>query len=879
MATVYLARDLRHNRRVALKVLRPDLAAVLGSERFLSEIEVTANLQHPNLLPLFDSGAAGDLLFYVMPYVQGESLRARLDREKQLPVDEAVRLATAIANALDYAHRQGVIHRDLKPENVLLQEGQPLVADFGIALAVSKAGGARVTQTGLSLGTPQYMSPEQATGDRVIDARTDIYSLGALTYEMLTGEPPHVGSTAQAIIARLLTERPRPARSSRPAISEQIELAVERALEKLPADRWATGREFAEALSGARPVTRAVTGMAALNASGGGAAASAPTKRVAFREIVAWTAVAALAIGAWWLATRPKPEVAARPIEFELTRPDSIVLSGGSAARIAITPDGRTVVFVGAYPNGTRMLFSRSLADRSVRVIQGSEGAGAVVVSPDGTELPFSGEGLAMMRLPLVGGTARLVAPNATSNGQFSWGADGRVLFATSSGISIKNVDADGAEQVVAPDTARRHRRYGFPHWLPGQQNALVSIWRGSAVIDSVVIGVLTLADRSVRELDLRGIHPRFSRTGHLMYLLADGSLTAVPFDPVTAEVTGRPSVVQQGVAFGGGAAASFAVAEDGTLAMVVSGQQAVGGLVSLVAVGMDGGSRDLGVPPGSFRRPRVSPDGRQVTFVGAGDQRAAGLSDVWRAELSPAALHRVTTSGLAERPQFARDSKTIFFGTNPPSGALYEVGLEAGSAPRERATWDEPVVTGDLGPSSGYAVFGVVAGASTDLWIAPMTALDKPEPFAAESYSEVVPRVSPDGRFVAFISQRTGADEIYIRQLPRGGEEVRVSGAGGYDPVWAPDGRSLYYRSTDSLHVAELSFSPRVSVSGRRGLFALDQRFVTSGLNGSYDILPNGKEFVMFERRSAAAEVGTPIVIRMDWARTLGRAQPADAP
>src|SRR5438552_693316 len=230
MATVFLARDLRHKRNVALKVLNPELGAVLGVERFLSEIQVTANLQHPNLLPLFDSGEANGLLFYVMPYVQGESLRARLQREKQLPVDEAVHIAVAVASALDYAHQRGVIHRDLKPENILLQSGQPVIADFGIALAVSKAGGARVTQTGISLGTPQYMSPEQAAGDRAIDGRTDVYSLGAVLYEMLTGEPPHDGTTAQAIIAKVITDRPRGIRLSRDTVAPLGEAAVQRAL-------------------------------------------------------------------------------------------------------------------------------------------------------------------------------------------------------------------------------------------------------------------------------------------------------------------------------------------------------------------------------------------------------------------------------------------------------------------------------------------------------------------------------------------------------------------------------------------------------------------------------------------------------------------------
>jgi serine/threonine-protein kinase len=248
MATVYLAEDLRHDRKVALKVLRPELGAILGGERFLQEIKVTASLQHPHILPLFDSGSADGLLFYVMPLVEGETLRERLDREKQLPVSEAVRIASEIAGALDYAHRRGVIHRDIKPENILLHDGRALLADFGIALAVRNAGGARLTETGLSLGTPHYMSPEQATGDRELDARTDVYAVGCVMYEMLTGAPPYTGPTAQAVITKLVTEDAPPVTDHRRAVPAYVADAVHLALEKLPADRFATAAEFVEAL-------------------------------------------------------------------------------------------------------------------------------------------------------------------------------------------------------------------------------------------------------------------------------------------------------------------------------------------------------------------------------------------------------------------------------------------------------------------------------------------------------------------------------------------------------------------------------------------------------------------------------------------------------
>src|SRR2546427_2007069 len=253
MATVYLAKDLRHDRPVAFKVLHPDLAATLGPERFQREIRMAARLQHPHILTVLDSGEAAGRLWFTMPFIQGESLRDRLNREKQLPVEDALRIAREAADALDYAHQHGIVHRDIKPENILLAGRHALVADFGIARALDATGTQKLTETGMAVGTPAYMSPEQAAGERELDGRTDIYSLGIVLYEMLAGEPPFSGATVQALIARRLTETARPLRTIRETIPESVDLAVARALAKAPADRFSTAGGPAKALEAGAP--------------------------------------------------------------------------------------------------------------------------------------------------------------------------------------------------------------------------------------------------------------------------------------------------------------------------------------------------------------------------------------------------------------------------------------------------------------------------------------------------------------------------------------------------------------------------------------------------------------------------------------------------
>jgi serine/threonine-protein kinase len=382
MATVFLATDLKHDREVALKVLRPELGAVLGVERFLAEIKITARLDHPHILTLIDSGAEAGFLYYVLPFVRGESLRDKLNREHQLGLDEALGITRQVASALDYAHRHGVVHRDIKPENILLLEGEAMLADFGIALAVSEAGGNRLTETGLSLGTPQYMSPEQATGDRLLDARSDVYSLGAVLYEMLAGEPPVTGPTAQAMIAKLMTERPVHLRVVRSSVPEAVDAAVAKALDKTPADRFASAGDFARALD-----LRTVTG------PGTEPTVVLPARR-SRRGLWAVLAVVLLAIVVAAGAVVARGRRASPAASYALRDRTQLTFSG-SVFVSAVSADGKQLAFVTHDCGAAGCSYAVDLQDvggtATHRVLEGATAAYGLEWSPDRRNLIFYG--------------------------------------------------------------------------------------------------------------------------------------------------------------------------------------------------------------------------------------------------------------------------------------------------------------------------------------------------------------------------------------------------------------------------------------------------------------------------------------------------------
>jgi eukaryotic-like serine/threonine-protein kinase len=430
MATVYLAHDLRHDRQVAIKVLHPDLAAALGAERFLTEIKTTARLQHPHILPLLDSGAADGLLFYVMPYVSGETLRTRLERERQLPLEDVLLIAREVADALGAAHALGIIHRDIKPENILLQGGHAVVADFGIALAVQEAGGARMTQTGLSLGTPNYMSPEQAMGDRTVDARTDIYALGAVTYEMLTGEPPFTGATTQAVVAKVLTERPAPPSTVRDTVPAAVEAAVLKALAKLPADRWSSTARFAEGLVQGEPVIRTT------------AVRSAPPPR---RRLRAGAAVLGglLLLAAGWLLGRLGGTSAESWTTFT-----QLTDASGEETSPTLSPDGESFAYA-SNARGTWDIYVQRVGGRNPVLVAGDTSVDerAPKYSPDGRQIAYShGEG----GIFVVGATGESPRRLTMFGSDPAWSPDGRrIVFAAEETLTPYAVNSAGQLWVV----------------------------------------------------------------------------------------------------------------------------------------------------------------------------------------------------------------------------------------------------------------------------------------------------------------------------------------------------------------------------------------------------------------------------------------------
>jgi len=845
MATVYLARDLRHNRNVALKVLNPELGAVLGVERFLAEIRVTANLQHPNLLALFDSGEVNGLLYYVMPFIEGETLRTRLEREKQLPVDEVVRMSSAIASALGYAHRHDVIHRDLKPENILLHEGQPLIADFGIALAVSNAGGNRITQTGLSLGTPQYMSPEQATGDRVVDARTDIYSLGAITYEMLVGDPPHVGSTAQAVIAKLLTERPASVRASRPSVPLHVDAAVGRALEKLAADRFSTAKEFSDSLEGKGPVTTSTAYLPA-----------ALSHQSRIREIGAWSLAGVLALFGGWQVMQPKPVDESPVIRANFDLPPGMRINDAvTGTTIAVSPKGDMIAFTttgGAAFN----LFVRRFDELNAREIA-KTAARNLVFSPDGRWVAFT-EGNVIKKASVDGGqlTTLGTTGSAVPYG-LTWSKSGYLYIGSFSGMSRIPATGGAATFVGTQDKSLARTGRRWPLLMPDEKAIIFS--GGSMTSAPPKLGVITLDDGKVTNFDLLVATALGLIDGQLVYVSPTGGLMAVPFDLSARRPAGDPVQLDEGVLLEWQAGSKASLSPSGTLAYLRGRAEYQPILLA------PGGANGVALikEPGIYTTPRFSPDGGRIAMT----VFSSNATDVWVYSIARNTFTRLTTEGSNFRPEWSPDGRdVIFLSVRDGKTGIFRQPAD-GSGPAQLLY--EPEVEpfeAIVSPDNKWLIFRTAPGVkySRDILMVPMTGEKNVTVLASGSETESMPRVSPDGKWLIYQSNESGRFDIYMRPFPENGARIQISDNGGTEPLWGKSGKALYYRDPmGQLVEVAITSAGGLSIGARRVVLTGD--YLTDASHADYDVAPNGM-FLMLKR----AGEGSQTIVVHNWGREL---------
>ncbi|HET8834429.1 MAG TPA: LpqB family beta-propeller domain-containing protein, partial [Gemmatimonadales bacterium] len=736
------------------------------------------------------------------------------------------------------------------------------------ALAASKASGARMTETGMSLGTPHYMSPEQAMGEREITPRSDVYALGAVLYEMLTGDPPFTGSTAQAIVARVVTEAPRPLLPQRHTIPRQVEAAVLTALEKLPADRFASAAEFAAALKDPSYATTTRVPVAEPPA--------ALASRAAGRR---WLALAgpalALLIGAaigavLWPRLRPAPapllsqwSLALKPNQA-LQPPDP---SGG--ARIAISPDGRSLAYIGPSESGHR-LWLRRIDQLDATPIAGTEGASQPFFSPDDKRVGFVKNGTEVRIASLAGAPTITLYPKANTTSA-DWGEDGYIYFEVDSGVARVRATGGDPEPVYKIDSKQKEIATEWVHVLPGATGALFRLRHVGQGPGDLEIMATHLPAGPAKHL-VRGVFATYA-DGHLLVVTADGKLIGIPFDPKKLEMTGAPVALLEGIGVrNNGFNVDFSIAHNGTLAYTTGGTQATR---RARWTGREGGMTPIDPawdPQGVIESAALSPDGKAIAVALTRD----GRRDVWIKRLPAGPFSRLTFSDTSSgRPAWSADGRDVYYiadrtgsgvgpvyarrsdGTGTPRMVTHAEDIGQVSASRD-GRW--LVLRTAPAPPASPDIFGLRLGDSV------------PVPLVATPAAELFPALSPDGRWLAYSSDESGASEIYVRPFPEtAGAKWQVSTAGGSQPVWSSTGRELLYVNGKTEMVsAEIQPGTTFSVGAQRVLFSV-QQFASTGPVPAYSLSPDNQRFLAL-REGEAGQPGE-LVVAENWVQQLAGA------
>jgi len=785
-----------------------------------------------------------------MPYVEGETLRQRLDRDKQLPVDEAVRIATAVAGALAYAHRRGVVHRDVKPANILMQDGQPVVGDFGIALAVGAAGGARLTETGLSVGTPYYMSPEQATGDQTVGPPTDIYALGSVLYELLTGEPPYMGTTAQSVLGKIIQGVPVSATAARRSVPANVDAAIRKALERLPADRFAGAQDFAKALAdqGFRHGAEA------------GAAAAGSRWKVPFVAMSAFAGVMSVAL----IGSLLRPAPPAPVIRYRLTFPTGGELRLNLRSEFALAPDGSWLVYTGPDSDPAETQLWVKARDRmEATPLAETRGGEAPSVSPDGQWIAFNVGGQ-LRKVPVGGGSAATIADTVWADLGGVWLDNGMVAYMDAYS-RLRRVPATGgtSEVVYTPDPGFGATPVGA---LP-EGRGILFLTCDLGCTPTSELWVLDGRSGEARQL-LPDVAAAAYLDERLIFVRRDGGVFGVPFDLKRLTLQGAPVALFDGVRVD--ARAHLALAASGALAYLTGAGAA--GTYEAVWVSREG--RAVPVDTAwSFQRPpnpgwALSPDGTKLA-IGI---RTGGNDDIWIKELGRGPPSRLTFSDSADfRPRWTPDGRTVtFISKRAVNNDLHARRADGTGADSLVLDLEAPIYEADWSFDGQWSVLrtGGEGRNVRDILALRVGRDTVPRPLLTEPHDEAVPALSPDGRWLAYESGETGRREIFVQPFPdvQTGK-WQVSTSGGTSPVWAHSGRELFFIDGSNALVSQAVLSGATFQRGeQRTLFAIGSSYYVGADYTYLDISPDDRRFLMVRTRGVGVEEAPRLIVVENW-------------
>ncbi len=817
---MYKARDTRLNRTVAIKVLRPALVAdPAGRARFEREARAISALDHPNICVLHDVGEDGGVEYLVMQHLEGETLAARLARGA-IPVDEALRYAIDIAAALDRAHRAGILHRDLKPGNIMLarsgRETTAKLLDFGLAKLAPAGGPAASLHTELTvtspltgqgsiLGTLLYMSPEQLQGVE-IDARSDIFSFGAVLYEMVTGVRAFAGSSQASIIGAILEREPAPLATHAPLTPPALDRVVRKCLAKDPERRWQSAADLRDELAW-------IAESASFEKSGSmqGPRPSVQTRLPASVLTAAGVVILALTSGLAWMLYRGTQAAPATPglRLLSIAVPQGTRLAPGG---VAISPDGKTLVYA-ATPDAaldsprpstvtsSARLYIRRFDTNETTVVPGSDGARAPFFSPDGTMIAFFTE-FKLLKLSLVDGSIVKIGdvPPVTRGG--TWLSADTIILAptqTSGLVVLSATDGKLAEPVTQPDLAGGEKGHMWPVALPDGR-VLYSIRRGTpSNEDEADLAIFDPVTKKSVVILQRAAYGRYSSTGQLLFVRGRSLMTA-DFDLEKTEVRSAPRRIADTVAthpwLGGG---HLAVGPDGTV-VVAHGSW---GSVKTSSFWVDRSGHPLAAPRFSqseLGKPRISPDGSRAVFDGVSEQ---GDNEIYIADLARGTTVRFTTDPEDDfNPIWTADGRRIIWTTLPTAKQPTLVWRAAdGTGSTEAISPDgRPQFAGSVSIDNVLAFAQWTGERGTDIWVVPLTGERKPRRLVGTPAAEFGPEFSPDGKWIAYVSNESGTRDVYVVPFPGPGEKRRVTTGGGAAVAWSRDGRELYYQSEDRL-------------------------------------------------------------------------------